>query len=115
MGLGDYPIPIPTKQNPFPPAKTQGPTWETFTLPEDANLYDPQKTAAEAEKDLRNLMEGNFDVEGETTIDRRLKKVEGFHKEVTLLDHQVLGRVWMTERESGKKLGGILADDMGSF
>ena len=39
--------------------------------------------------------------------------VKGFQEGVVLLPHQVLGRVWMREQESGKKRGGILADDMG--
>lgn len=39
--------------------------------------------------------------------------VDGFQEGIKLLPHQVIGRKWMTERESGKKAGGILADDMG--
>jgi hypothetical protein len=39
--------------------------------------------------------------------------VEGFRDGIVLMPHQVLGRAWMKERETGKKTGGILADDMG--
>ena len=46
-------------------------------------------------------------------IDMKLAVVDGFREDVRLLPHQVVGRIWMKERESGKKLGGILADDMG--
>jgi hypothetical protein len=122
---GGHPIPAPSNkdvprppphmvQQPKPPhASSLDPKWETFNLPNELNLFDPRKTAAEAEKDLRNLMEGNFESEGDIVIDEEAKKVKGFREEITLLDHQVLGRKWMAERESGKKLGGILADDMG--
>jgi hypothetical protein len=82
-------------------------------LVNEAGLFDPRKTAAEAEKDLRNLMEGNFDDNNTSEIDESLAVVRGFRDGVELLPHQVLGRVWMKEREDGKKFGGILADDMG--
>ncbi|KAJ3820759.1 SNF2 family N-terminal domain-containing protein [Lentinula raphanica] len=41
--------------------------------------------------------------------------VEGFKKDCTLLDHQVIGKKWMKHREDSnlKRTGGILADDMG--
>jgi SNF2 family DNA or RNA helicase len=39
--------------------------------------------------------------------------VDGFCEGIRLLPYQVAGRAWMTERESDKKIGGILADDMG--
>lgn len=39
--------------------------------------------------------------------------IEGFREGIRLLPHQVVGRDWMTERESSKNRGGILADDMG--
>jgi len=80
--------------------------------------FEPQKTAAEAEKDLQDLLQQSFDgkEDVESThqeIDMSQAVVEGFREGIRLLSHQVTGRTWMTERESGKKTGGILADDMG--
>lgn len=89
-----------------------GPVWETFVEPEVDALYDPQKTAAEAEKDLQDLLSQSMNDVNEE-IDMRLAVVSGFREDIRLLPHQVVGRLWMKERESGKKLGGILADDMG--
>ncbi|KAI0320422.1 SNF2 family N-terminal domain-containing protein [Amylostereum chailletii] len=115
------PIHIPSNKDIYAPRPTQGsgPVWETFKDPVDSNLYDPRKTAAEAEKDLKELLEQSFDghEEGEDgksdPIDMKDAIVEGFHESIRLLPHQVVGRKWMAERESGKKMGGILADDMG--
>jgi hypothetical protein len=89
------------------------PTWETFTLPEENHLYDPRTSAAEAEKALRQLVEESHNDQEEDEVDMSLAEVEGFKPGVALLPHQVLGRIWMQERETGKKAGGILADDMG--
>ncbi|KAF7986702.1 hypothetical protein HWV62_20228 [Athelia sp. TMB] len=81
------------------------PMWEGFDLPEDRHLYDPATSAAEAEKALLELVESHND-DAETEIDMSQAIVDGFRE-------GVLGRAWMKERETGKKLGGILADDMG--
>ncbi|KAF7762156.1 hypothetical protein Agabi119p4_8749 [Agaricus bisporus var. burnettii] len=72
-------------------------------------------TAAEAEKELKALISGNMNEETEQEIDADEKIVEGFKDGITLMDHQVIGKKWMAEREDikGKKHGGILADDMG--
>jgi SNF2-related domain len=80
--------------------------------------YEPRKTVVEAEKDLQDLLQQSFDGRGEDEsardeVDMSQAVVDGFCEGIRLLPHQVAGRVWMTERESGKKLGGILADDMG--
>ncbi|KAH9988109.1 SNF2 family N-terminal domain-containing protein [Russula compacta] len=80
--------------------------------------YEPRRTAAEAEKDLQDLLQQSFDgkEDGKSAhddIDMSQATVEGFREGIRLLPHQIAGRVWMTERESGKKSGGILADDMG--
>ena len=109
------PIHVPSNRVPEqpPPKSSNNPTWETFNLQEEGHLYDPQTSAAEAEKALRQLVEDSHnDNEGEE-VDMSLAIVEGFKDGITLLPHQVLGRVWMKERETGKKAGGILADDMG--
>ncbi|KAF8266996.1 P-loop containing nucleoside triphosphate hydrolase protein [Lactarius quietus] len=77
-----------------------------------------QKTSAETEKDLQDLLQQSFDgKEDEQSanddIDMSKAVVEGFREGIRLLPHQVVGRTWMAEWESGKKHGGILADDMG--
>ncbi|KAH7910542.1 SNF2 family N-terminal domain-containing protein [Hygrophoropsis aurantiaca] len=87
--------------------------WETFDAPDEKNLYDPRTSAAEAEKALRDLVEGTTAEVDTVEIDMSEAVVEGFRDGITLLPHQILGRAWMRERESGKKTGGILADDMG--
>jgi len=72
---------------------------------------------AEAEKALRELMGGamNQDLDEVTEIDRSEATVQGFKEGIKLLDHQIIGRKWMRDREdvSLKRTGGILADDMG--
>jgi hypothetical protein len=105
------PIHIPSNSAPDPPKGN--PTWETFTLQDEGHLYDPQTSAAEAEKALRQLVEDSHNDNEDDQVDMSLAIVEGFQDGITLLPHQVLGRVWMKERETGKKAGGILADDMG--
>lgn len=83
---------------------------ETFNLAQIANdPYERRKTTDEAEKDLKDLLEqsiGGEDVE----VDMEKAIVEGFSKDWKLLAHQVQGRAWLCERESGKKCGGILGD-----
>jgi len=80
--------------------------------------WEPRKTTAEAEKDLQDLLQQGFDgkEDGQSSrdeIDMSQAVVDGFRDGIRLLPHQITGRIWMTERESGKKFGGILADDMG--
>ncbi|KAI9513461.1 SNF2 family N-terminal domain-containing protein [Russula earlei] len=128
----------PTIAYPNPPAHFRGPAqpilvpsnadhpesysrtvyhWESPNGPYELP-YEPQKTAAEAEKDLQDLLQQSYDgkEDGENAhnnIDMSQAVVEGFREGIRLLPHQVAGRVWMSEREIGKKSGGILADDMG--
>ncbi|KAH8112239.1 P-loop containing nucleoside triphosphate hydrolase protein [Phellopilus nigrolimitatus] len=109
------PTTIKAPSNPPPSLRasaSNGPVWETFDEPAVDNLYDPKKTAAEAERELQDLLSTSMN-DSSAEIDMRLSTVNGFHDEIKLLPHQVLGRVWMAERETGKKNGGILADDMG--
>ncbi|KII90902.1 hypothetical protein PLICRDRAFT_106737 [Plicaturopsis crispa FD-325 SS-3] len=47
------------------------------------------------------------------TIDTTEDTVNGFREDFRLLPHQVIGRVWMRQREDGDNRGGLLADDMG--
>lgn len=109
------PIPVPTLQDAVrtAPRAEANPTWEAFDLPDDRHLYDPATSATEAEKALRELVEESHNDNGDTEIDMSQAIVEGFREGIVLMPHQVLGRAWMKERETGKKLGGILADDMG--
>ena len=70
-------------------------------------------STADTEKALRALVEDSINSPDDVDIDMKESVVEGFREGVVLMPHQILGRVWMRERESGKKKGGILADDMG--
>jgi hypothetical protein len=108
------PIQIPSNRDIEPPKRTDSnPTWETFNLQEEGHLYDPRTSAAEAEKALRQLVEESHNDNQDDEVDMDQAIVESFRDGITLLPHQVLGRIWMRERETGKKTGGILADDMG--
>ncbi len=76
--------------------------------------YTPEvfMTNEDTEKALRDLMadvrpEEKVEINDEDTI------VPGFREGIKLMPHQVVARKWMAERESGKRSGGILADDMG--
>ncbi|KZT22942.1 hypothetical protein NEOLEDRAFT_1157534 [Neolentinus lepideus HHB14362 ss-1] len=82
-------------------------------MQEERYLYDPKKTAEEAEKDIRALCEDTLAQKDSVEVDMSLAIVPGFKDGIKLLPHQILGRTWMTEREQGKSRGGILADDMG--
>ncbi|KAH8990774.1 SNF2 family N-terminal domain-containing protein [Lactarius akahatsu] len=70
--------------------------------------YEPRKTSAEAEKDLQDLLQQSFDgkEDGQSAhddIDMSQAVVDGFREGIRLLPHQIIGRTWMAERESGKK------------
>jgi hypothetical protein len=70
--------------------------------------YELRKAADETQKELRELFESA--IGAELDVDMSLAEVDGFARGIKLLPHQVQSRVWMTERETGKKCGGILGD-----
>lgn len=71
-------------------------------------------SSEDAEKALRDLIGGGMNQDlDDVDIDPNDRIVDGFKEGIELLPHQVLGRAWMQDRESGKLTGGILADDMG--
>lgn len=76
------------------------------------NTVEYRVAQADADKALRDLMS---DVRNDMheEIDMSEAIVPGFREGIVLLPHQIVGRKWMAERESGKRTGGILADDMG--
>ncbi|KAJ3980544.1 SNF2 family N-terminal domain-containing protein [Lentinula detonsa] len=79
---------------------------------EDENRYI---SPADAEKALRDLMGGAMNQDIDVEINPDDFTVQGFKDEFKLLNHQVIARKWMRERENPqlKRMGGILADDMG--
>jgi hypothetical protein len=71
-------------------------------------------TTEETEKQLRELMGNSMNQDVAASIDLEEDAiVPGFREGIKLLPHQIVGRAWMKDRETGKKAGGILADDMG--
>lgn len=82
------------------------------------NIYDaegidgPKMSTEDTDKALRELM-SDVGQHVDTEIDMEDAIVPGFKDSIKLLPHQVLGRKWMADRETGKRNGGILADDMG--
>ncbi|KAG8906365.1 hypothetical protein FRB99_007049 [Tulasnella sp. 403] len=110
------PYPIPTPGGPQYVAR-QGPSSKPL-MPdygESINLggivaspYDYIRRQDETQKELMDLVQSAMGADME--VDMEKAHVEGFAKGIVLLPHQVQGRVWMAERESGKKAGGILSD-----
>ncbi|KAG9000040.1 hypothetical protein FRB90_011885, partial [Tulasnella sp. 427] len=108
---GPTPMAVPAPGS-SKPAGTPGGE-ENFNLAHiAADPYEHRKTTEEAEKDLKDLLEQSIGGD-DTEVDMEQAVVEGFSKDWRLLPHQVRGRAWLGERESGKKCGGILGDDMG--
>ncbi|KAH8829101.1 SNF2 family DNA-dependent ATPase [Flagelloscypha sp. PMI_526] len=114
------PIPVAVPYNPY--QYNPQPPWAPPSQPApfDDDIPDlPSEHAyispADAEKDLRDLMQGNMNEDEEVEIDEADAEVAGFREGIRLLPHQIQGRKWMSEREdaSAKRYGGLLADDMG--
>jgi hypothetical protein len=82
---------------------------EFFDVPQSQG-WEPGVSAAEHEKALRDLVESTIVPDGNSNVDMTQAVVEGFKDTFRLLPHQVQGRMWMKDRETGKKCGGILAD-----
>lgn len=80
----------------------------------NVGTYDDDRmmTAEDAKKALSDFVADTYN-HGDVEYTVEDATVEGFKEGVMLLPHQVKSRQWMAERESGKKAGGILADDMG--
>lgn len=117
------PIPIPTNVK-IPLPRAQAPpqrlssnnNQEFVKLPEYGGEGDYVYTSPEeTEKALRELMGGAINENANVEISEEDAIVKGFKEGVTLMPHQIIGRAWMRDREdaSKKRLGGILADDMG--
>lgn len=107
------PIAVPTNRDVPRALGRPGPNDdEVFDMRIADNEYDVPMSAADTEKAIRDLVSGAF---GETEVEVSLDDTEvpGLDPKFRLLAHQVVSRKWMADRESGKKNGGILADDMG--
>ena len=107
------PIHVPSNAD-FPRAPRpiiSEPDYEAFDMGA-ADTPEYRVSAEDTEKALRDLM---ADVKNEETaeINDEDTIVPGFRSNIRLMPHQVVARKWMKERETGKRLGGILADDMG--
>ncbi|KAG1726231.1 hypothetical protein EDB19DRAFT_1945222 [Suillus lakei] len=77
------------------------------------NRNEPRMSATETEKELCALVEDSVTTGDDIEIDMEEAIVEGFQYGFTRLLHQILGGAWMLDKETGKKGGGILANDMG--
>ncbi|KAK2460825.1 hypothetical protein APHAL10511_007295 [Amanita phalloides] len=108
MNLPPTEIRVPSNMNLPPPTR---PPMQDFSVPEMEPVTN--MTADEADKALKELIAGSVNEGIEAEINPDDLVVSGFREDFRLLPHQALGRVWMRERETGKKAGGILADDMG--
>lgn len=85
-------------------------TGEKFNI--EVGGEDFKTNPDDAQRALKELVEGAIgaaDLEG---VDMKDATVNGFKEGITLMPHQIQGRAWMRERETGKKCGGILADDV---
>lgn len=72
--------------------------------------HEERTTGDEAQKAMRDLLSGAIGAIDISNVDINDAVVEGFVDSIRLMPHQIQGRAWMKERETGKKAGGILAD-----
>lgn len=116
------PTPIPKPMNPptflpqvdLPAYNRFADRFEQLRVPSYGVEPPDYMTTEDAEKALRELIGGGMNQDlDDVDIDPSDRIVDGFKEGIELLPHQVLGRAWMRDRESGKLTGGILADDMG--
>ncbi|KAG0307937.1 hypothetical protein BGZ98_009395 [Dissophora globulifera] len=70
-------------------------------------------SAAQSEKELRDLLANIQASEEEIAPKDRTGTPEGMAAHIALLEHQKIGLTWLTKMETGTNKGGILADDMG--
>ncbi|KAB5589431.1 SNF2 family DNA-dependent ATPase [Ceratobasidium theobromae] len=84
---------------------------EKFNI--DVGGDDFKTNPDDAQRALKELVEGAMGASELDGVDMKDATVKGFREGITLMPHQIQGRAWMRERETGKKCGGILADDMG--
>ncbi|KAF8336587.1 SNF2 family N-terminal domain-containing protein [Cantharellus anzutake] len=83
---------------------------EAYNIDSVPEVYEFSKSTEDASREMREFLSGAIGALNLDDVDPTEARVEGFREGITLLPHQVQGRVWMRERETGKKLGGILAD-----
>jgi hypothetical protein len=109
------PVSQPSSQPQGPANTDNDPNLELLHIPEiNDSTTNLNMTSAEADRELRDLMSGGISTDV-SAIDMTEARVKGLQDDILLLPHQVIGRAWMRERENTaeKRLGGILADDMG--
>ncbi|KAF9153044.1 hypothetical protein BG015_004223 [Linnemannia schmuckeri] len=75
--------------------------------------YNRNLTAAESEKELRDLLANIQAAEEEIAPQDRTGTPEGMAANIALLEHQKIGLTWLQKMEEGTNRGGILGDDMG--
>jgi hypothetical protein len=74
--------------------------------------YNRNLTAADTEKELRDLLANIQAAEEEIAPQDRTGTPEGMASNIALLEHQKIGLTWLTKMEEGTNRGGILGDDM---
>ncbi|QRV98846.1 SNF2 family amino-terminal protein [Ceratobasidium sp. AG-Ba] len=85
---------------------------EKFNI-NDIGGDDYKTTPDDAQRAFKELVEGAIGTADLGGVDMKDATVDGFREGIQLMPHQIQGRAWMRERETGNRFGGILADDMG--